>query len=829
MVSPHFRTWTITILLSWAIAPTTAQEQRLTVAGKDATTPRVDLFGDPLPAGALVRLGTTRFRHDGPMLAVAYAADGKTLVTASEDQTVRRWDAMTGKELKRFPAPGFVTLSADGSLFVTVDAEDPKATKNRSVRLWNTVTNREAGQFEWLGRFGDLDTANGLHAAFSRDGSTLAVGSYNAKVIMLWDVVRSRAIRQINYIGLGSLTMAPDGKTLFTGTDNVLWDVASGKKLKSFSPRYEHGSTTTAAFSADGKTLALGGDDASFVLLDVATGRQLHQLKGQGKRFGGAGGGLKSLAFAADGKTLAAGSSDWTVRLWDVAAGKQLHQLIGPTFGNVGNHGSVHAVAFAPDGKTVAAASNLPMLRVWETASGREVLPPTSGHRDALLTLAFSADGKRLATSSTDLTIRLWDAATGKELRQLHGHQGSINGLAFSPDGRRLVSAGGYNDETLQWWDTASGQNLRVLKASYAHSVSYAPDGKIVATAGSDGLRLWDAETGTALRQFPGRAYHAFFSSDGRRISDGTHIWDLATGALISELKTAQEVVFSPDWKLSAAAGETGFGSGDYSARLLDVVTDKEIFTLAKQKTWISSAAFSPDGRTVATAERTGMRLWETATGKEICRLTKSAQAWYYRISFAPDGRTLASVNSDTTVLIWSVPPAEAGDSATLAPPELRELWEKLVSEDGAQSHAAIVGLIRAPHSSVPFLKDRLQPVTAPSAERLEQLIADLDNDRFAVREKASGELAQLAELAETALRGVLEGKPSPETRERVIAVLARRQLWSGERLRRWRVIQILEGIGAHEAQSMLKTLTEGVPASRLTQEAQAPLERLRK
>ena len=70
---------------------------------------------------------------------------------------------------------------------------------------------------------------------------------------------------------------------------------------------------------------------------------------------------------------------------------------------------------------------------------------------------------------------------------------------------------------------------------------------------------------------------------------------DLATGEQTAELKTAKEVVFSPDWKLVAAAGETGFGSGVYSARLLEVVTDKEIYTLAKEKNWISAAAFSPD------------------------------------------------------------------------------------------------------------------------------------------------------------------------------------------------------------------------------------------
>ena len=94
--------------------------------------------------------------------------------------------------------------------------------------------------------------------------------------------------------------------------------------------------------------------------------------------------------------------------------------------------------------------------------------------------------------------------------------------------------------------------------------------------------------------------------------------------------------MYSPDWKLLAAAGEVGYGSGIYSARPLEVVTDKEIHTLNREKTWISSVAFSPDGQTVATAESTGIRLWDSVTGKEIHRLTAASQSWYYAMAFAP-------------------------------------------------------------------------------------------------------------------------------------------------------------------------------------------------
>jgi len=242
----------------------------------------------------------------------------------------------------------------------------------------------------------------------------------------------------------------------------------------------------------------------------------------------------------------------------------------------------------------------------------------------------------------------------------------------------------------------------------------------------------------------------------------------------------------------------------------------------------VHSVACAPDGKSLASAGADGtVRLWDVASGKEIRTVAG------HLVAYAPDGKTLASVQG-TSILIWDASDFSLQRPAlVLAPRELAALWDDLVNEDMPRSFAAVSSLIQAPGQSVPLLRDRVKPIGAPDAQRLAQLIGNLDSNEFAVRQKASQELEQLGELAEPALRGVLDGNPPLEVRQRIETLMQKMQeqkrLWEGERLRQWRVIQVLEGIGTAEAQAVLKTLAGGAPGSRLTQQAKASLERLAK
>src|SRR5262249_8822863 len=151
-----------------------------------------------------------------------------------------------------------------------------------------------------------------------------------------------------------------------------------------------------------------------------------------------------------------------------------------------------------------------------------------------------------------------------------------------------------------------------------------------------------------------------------------------------------------------------------------------------------------------------------------------------------------------------------------------------LAGEDGPKAYRAVWALASAPAEAASFLEGRLPAATDRDLRRLPRLIADLDSDRLADREKAQQAPAQLGVQAEPALRQTLAHDPTPEVRRRVKALLARADvLRSKEKVRRLRAIEALEHMGPGHARRALETLSRGEPMATETQQARAALRRL--
>jgi WD40 repeat protein len=795
---------------------------------------------EPLPAGALVRFGSTPWRGVGYIYSVAFSPDGKTLATCGQRFYV--WDVATGKKLRQIDIQGDddirrkVAYSRDGKLLA--------ACLNDNLTVWDAASHKEL----WSKREEKF-----LHLAFAPDSKTLAARTHDGRRghIHFWDAASGKKLAEIAQKEEGAIngiafsakgdTLAAVGVLAQSGNRQMvrIYQSSTRKELRAFEIWTQLIGIKSLSWFPDGKSLLITGNQA--IRVDAATGREIKwQTALPSFR-------LNASAFSPDGKTVALASYD-NVQLCDAATGKEVRR-----FNGISPVNGVSDIAFSPDGKILAIgvhSAYRPLLLI-DLSTGMELPQFGDGHGGPVEQLAFTPDGRTLVSAGADRTIRTWDAATGKLLRLMpFGHEFF---LSLSPDGRMAVAqrsaesgakrsqelvlhstlddrpprrlpvteldryylfgAGGayligWRSKDVVLVDAASGKEIR----GFAHNEQVnrallAPDGRMLATS----------EQGPLQSSGHGDFAFAIEKPEGRR----TRVWDVTSGRVRLQLP-GRAILFAPDSKTFALQ------KTDHSVVLVDVVSGRELQHLGVTR-YFSSAVFSPDGRMMATGERDRtIRFWEIATGKEWRRIPMKGNVT--ALAFAPNGRSLAAGSNDTTILTWDVTGAGARPQAgKLSEKQLEALWSQL-GDDPAKSWPAVWTLVAAGDQAVRFLDKRLKPAPEQEGQRIGQWIADLDSADFAVRQKATLALEKLGKTAKVSLESAPLDTFSLEARRRVEQLLVKlaKAVPSPEEMQQLRAVAALEHVGTDLARQVLQRLMKGRPDALLTQDVRDSLERIR-
>ncbi len=468
----------------------------------------------------------------------------------------------------------------------------------------------------------------------------------------------------------------------------------------------------------------------------------------------------------------------------------------------------------------------LPMILVLVAANAGSAQQPMrefKGYGAVIRTVALSPDGKRVAAGGTASDVVIWDLADGKEVQRLKGRSGYAISVAFSPDGKTLAQTN-WGDGTAGLWDLAGGKESLVLSKHAnpeVHHVAYSPDGKQIVTTGYDGsVRVWEAKTGKAKEKFMyhvGGSYVAVFSPDGKRVASGgrdgkVQMWDMITGKSLWESRPAESfltaMVFSLDGTKVYSGGHDG------TMREWDSATGKELRKWVTDRGAARTFALSPDGRNLAVANQRGsVQLWELETLK-LRRLFISDKGFTWAVAFAPDGKSIITGGDDTIVRQWDVTDGWGADDPkrpALKEADLERYWKDLGSVDGSVAFTAVWALAAAPRQSLPLLGKRLKTEKPRPIDKkhINDLIGQLDDDSFDVREKAAEELSQSGPGIHELLAAALMESKSPEQRTRLESLLTKigDDRLTPEELRVLRGKEVLQKIGSDEARSVLKEL----------------------
>lgn len=554
--------------------------------------------------------------HTAEVTACVLLPDEQHVLSASADMTLRLWDLQSGRELQTLRShTGEITCLAvfpDGRRAVS-------GARDKTLKIWDLGTGQVIstlkGHLSWVAA-----------CAVLGGGDRIVSGAWD-KTIKIWDVEAERELLTLNghAAGVRSLAVLPDGRRLISGAEDhtlKLWDLTAGQELVVY--QGHTAGVTSCILLPDGRRMVSAAKDKTLRVWDLHSGQALATLQGHSAW-------VTACAALPDGRQVASGSDDYSIKIWDLTAGQELATLQG-------HSAAVSSCAMVRGRQRVLTGSADRTLKLWDINAGSAFLTLT-GHSDLVTSCAVAPDGLRALSGSWDKTLRLWDLRTGELVRTLAGHSWFVTACAFLPDDKRAVS--GSWDKTLRIWDLRTGAELQVLEGHTAQitCVAAVPGSERVISGARDStLRVWDLQTGQELVTLRG------------------HI-DFVTACVVL-----------PDGRRVLS------GSGDRTLKVWDLNTGEELMTLPGHAAQVSACAVTADGRrAVSASEDHTVKVWDLQSGRCIDTVYGVAP---YDCVCVDEERICAG---DRVGNVWMlVSPAVQDEPLSMEAPSLRALSQLL-------------------------------------------------------------------------------------------------------------------------------------------------------
>ncbi len=612
--------------------------------------------------------------HTSSITQLSATGDGATLISSSDDGTIKFWDLNTGKLVNTVESPGYgissFALSPD-------EQEILSGGSNGALLLWKAAP--PTARLMLSGHEGAV-----AGVTVSPDGRKIATASWDSTV-KIWDAASGQVVTTLqgHVSEVYACAFSPDSQLLATaGYDGIVrvWRTVNWQLQNALEGHTE--AVLAVAFSADGQRLASAGWDRTVKLWRVSDGQLQRTITGHT-------GEIYSIAFSPDGQKLASASYDNSVRVWDVsnpavsdsysvsgpravaftpdgavvagsADGTVRVGLTWPGFTLPAQVGGVGSLVVSPDGKHLYAAGFEGRIGKWRLTD-RQYMGPLSGHTGPVTSIALDRAGRTLVSGSWDNEARVWQL--GDAFIRGFPHNGGVTAVGFGPDDRTVLTCS--EDSRLLRWDAYNGLLLGGGPQAHDGSVTalaLSADRALIVTGGSDGkARLWrqqDLSPVIAIPAHTGVVNAVALSPDAATVVTAgadrlVKLWDRNTGALLKTFTghtaAVNALAITPNGQYLASGGADNF---------IKVwrLSDRTLYrTLTGHAAAVSNVAFSGDGLSLASGSSDGiLKLWKTATW-QISSTQSVHPSAITALSFTPDSSAIVTAGQDMAVRFWRV------------------------------------------------------------------------------------------------------------------------------------------------------------------------------